>query len=99
MKKILLTITVILLAATSFRFTNREKWIATFDIFTTEDGQIVVYYRGDIHECDGKKMIDYMFQKCDTMGIMTKGKDTVPETETDSCMRRNKIDKIKTNGI
>jgi len=66
-KKILLLTAFLLL---SFSFKNAEpdlRWVATMEIFIDQEGSIVIYYKGDIPQCMSKKIVDFIYEDCDTV--------------------------------
>jgi len=67
MKKLLL-LSVFLLLSLSFKNTEPDlRWIATMEIFIDQDGSMVIYYKGDIPQCMAKKIIDFVYEDCDTV--------------------------------
>lgn len=67
MMKYLLTIITIFLFSTAFKNPPPgERWLATLDIYMTENQEFVIYYRGDVHRCISKSIIDALYLDCDS---------------------------------
>tara|TARA_R110000868_G_scaffold320909_4_gene581927 strand:+ start:9023 stop:9328 length:306 start_codon:yes stop_codon:yes gene_type:complete len=66
MKKIIL-LTALLLLTTSFKPEPKLNWLGTFEMYLDDEGSLVVYYKGNIPQCMGKKVIDFVYVDCDTV--------------------------------
>jgi hypothetical protein len=90
--KILLTLILISMLSVSFRPETQEKWIGTFDMYLDEQGDVVIYYRGNIPQCMGKKVIDFVYEDCDTVQYSMQDVEKalkVKMTPVDTCPRDN----------
>jgi len=88
MRKILLPLLLILLLSTSFKEEPKETWVGTFQIYVDETGSIVVYYRGNVPQCVSKKVIDFIYEDCDTNKLSEQDLGTFlykQELQVDTC--------------
>jgi hypothetical protein len=66
MKKILLLLPLLLLT-TSFSKQKDIVWVATFEIFVDDNGDAVIYYKGNVDHCTAKRIIEFVYVNCDTV--------------------------------
>jgi hypothetical protein len=66
MRKIIILIAFTFIT-TSFKPEPQLTWLGTFEMYLDEEGSLVVYYKGNIPQCMGKKVIDFVYVDCDTV--------------------------------
>ena len=95
MKKIVLIVTVMFIVA-SFKPSPKLNWLGTFEMYSDEQGSLIVYYKGTIPQCTGKKVINFVYVDCDTV-IHSKESEDLPvkiyAEPIDTCKKKKPITK------
>ena len=47
-----------------------EFWIGTMQVYQNSNNQFIIYYRGNVHYCMTKYIIDALYTECDTQTVM-----------------------------
>lgn len=63
---------------------EEETWVGTFKLVVSESGDPVIYYNGIMPQCMAKKMMDFVYEDCDTMEYSIKDLEPFFEFKPDT---------------
>ncbi len=68
MKKLILISTFLLLCQpiVSSSKVESERWLGSLDIYVNDKDELLIYYKGHIHRCQAKAIIDELWNDCDS---------------------------------